>query len=165
MSVSEFSSTIVVSSVVGLLLSIYTTHVEIQLELDNDYEALCDLNERISCTKVFASKYGKGFGIVEHVLGEDSIFNQPNGLFGVFFYVLIALLCFVNDSKVARVQIYLCIVSNVMSLYLAYLLYFILEDFCIVCVSTYIVNGINLFFAVKRYRAIVARELSDDKTK
>ncbi|XP_059619327.1 vitamin K epoxide reductase complex subunit 1 [Phlebotomus argentipes] len=165
----QFASSMVVSSLIGLLLSIYTTHVEIQLELDNDYEALCDLNEGISCTKVFSSQYGKGFGIVHHLLGEESIFNQPNGLFGIFFYALIALLCFVNDSKVARVQIYLCIVSNLLSLYLAYLLYFVLEDFCIVCVSTYVVNGINLYLAVRRYRALVAIEatqkMGDDKTK
>uniref|UniRef100_A0A1B0GIH0 vitamin-K-epoxide reductase (warfarin-sensitive) n=1 Tax=Lutzomyia longipalpis TaxID=7200 RepID=A0A1B0GIH0_LUTLO len=58
MSVNEcqFSSSMVVSSMIGLLLSVYTTHVELQLELDNDYEALCDLNEGISCTKVFSSK-------------------------------------------------------------------------------------------------------------
>uniref|UniRef100_A0A6B2E969 vitamin-K-epoxide reductase (warfarin-sensitive) n=1 Tax=Phlebotomus kandelakii TaxID=1109342 RepID=A0A6B2E969_9DIPT len=167
----QFFSPMVLSSLIGLLLSVYSTHVEIQLELDNDYEALCDLNEGISCTKVFSSKYGKGFGIIHHVLGEESVFNQPNGLFGIFFYALIALLCFVNDSNVARVQIYLCIVSNIISLYLAYLLYFVLEDFCIVCVSTYVVNGINLYLSVKRYHSLVAIErefgqkMVDDKTK
>lgn len=65
---------------------------------------------------------------------------------------------FVNDSKVARLQIYLCIVSNLLSLYLAYLLYFVLEDFCIVCVSTYVVNAINLYLSIRRYHALVARE-------
>ncbi|XP_055711020.1 vitamin K epoxide reductase complex subunit 1 [Phlebotomus papatasi] len=168
---SQFSSSMVMSSLIGLLLSVYTTHVEIQLELDNDYEALCDLNEGISCTKVFSSKYGKGFGVIHRVLGEDSIFNQPNGLFGILFYAIIALLCFVNDSKVARMQIYLCIVSNLLSLYLAYLLYFVLEDFCIVCVSTYVVNAINLYLSIRRYRTLVARERKiglkrdSDKTK
>lgn len=38
-----------------------------------------------------------------------------------------------------------------MSLYLAYLLYFVLEDFCVVCVSTYVVNFVNLILSIKRF--------------
>lgn len=41
---------------IGVLLSIYAFYVETQSELDSDYEALCDINEHISCTKVFSSK-------------------------------------------------------------------------------------------------------------
>ncbi|GAB0086738.1 Vitamin-K-epoxide reductase (warfarin-sensitive) [Sergentomyia squamirostris] len=165
----QLSPLLVVSSLIGLLLSIYTTHVEIQLESDHDYEALCDLNAKISCTKVFSSRYGRGFGIINMILEEDSILNQPNGLFGVFFYTLMALLSFVSDSKVAQVQVILCVISNILSLYLAYLLYFILEDFCIVCVSTYVINAANLYFSTKRYKKLLYLEnktkKDDDKIK
>lgn len=42
---------------IGVILSIYAYYVEIQSEKDSNYEALCDINEHISCTKVFSSKW------------------------------------------------------------------------------------------------------------
>lgn len=98
---------------IGIILSIYAYYVETQSELDSNYEAMCDINEHISCTKVFSSKwdlhkilfkqkkkncyannsrYGKGFGIIGLIFGENSILNQPNGLTGIFFYLLLAIL-------------------------------------------------------------------------
>lgn len=44
-------------SAVGVLISIYAFHVESRHEQDNTYEALCDISERVSCTKVFSSKW------------------------------------------------------------------------------------------------------------
>lgn len=41
---------------IGVILSIYAYYVEIQSEKDSNYEALCDINEHISCTNVFSSK-------------------------------------------------------------------------------------------------------------
>ena len=51
-----------------------------------------DISEHISCSKVFTSKYGKGFGIVGPLLGEESPFNVANGLNGIFFYIILAFL-------------------------------------------------------------------------
>lgn len=42
---------------IGIILSIYAYYVETQSELDSNYEAMCDINEHISCTKVFSSKW------------------------------------------------------------------------------------------------------------
>jgi hypothetical protein len=40
----------------------------------------------------FSCRYGKGFGIVRNIFGEDSVLNQPNSLGGMLFYcILIAL--------------------------------------------------------------------------
>lgn len=39
----------------GNLLSVYSYHVEAQVNADESYEAMCDISDRISCTKVFAS--------------------------------------------------------------------------------------------------------------
>ena len=46
----------VVSCTVGICLSIYALHVEISKMKDKEYKALCDINEHMSCSKVFSSK-------------------------------------------------------------------------------------------------------------
>lgn len=35
-----------------------------------------------------STRWGQGFGLVEHVLGPNSIFNQSNSIFGCIFYTL-----------------------------------------------------------------------------
>lgn len=47
-------------------------------------------------------------------------------------------------------QLVLCIFGNLGSVYLGYILYFILQDLCVVCVSTYIVNFILLLLCLLR---------------
>lgn len=39
-----------------------------------------------------STRWGRGFGLVEHVLGRDSILNQSNSIFGCIFYTLQLLL-------------------------------------------------------------------------
>lgn len=83
---------IVISCVIGVLLSIYALNIEIKVEADPSYEAMCDISEHISCTKAFTSEYSRGFGIIGSILGEESILNQPNPLYGIIFYAIIGLL-------------------------------------------------------------------------
>ena len=45
---------------VGLIISGYSYYVHIAKKADENYVALCDIDETISCSKVFTSKYGKG---------------------------------------------------------------------------------------------------------
>nr|ABF18247.1 vitamin K epoxide reductase complex subunit 1 [Aedes aegypti] len=145
-------------SFAGFLLSLYTSYVEIRAERDHSYEAMCDISERISCTKVFTSPYGRGFGLVGPLLGEDSPLNIPNGFFGIFYYFLVAGLSFSNSIRLTRPTTYLIGLSNLMSIYLAYLLYFVLEDLCIVCVSTYAVNLVSLILVVQKGRILVRED-------
>lgn len=53
-------------------------------------------------------------------------------------------------------QTVLASLSNIISLYLAYVLYFVLEDFCIVCVSMYAINLTNCFLTLRRYDLVEA---------
>uniref|UniRef100_A0A2I3FQP4 vitamin-K-epoxide reductase (warfarin-sensitive) n=1 Tax=Nomascus leucogenys TaxID=61853 RepID=A0A2I3FQP4_NOMLE len=76
----------------GLVLSLYALHVKAARARDRDYRALCDVGTAISCSRVFSSRWGRGFGLVEHVLGQDSILNQSNSIFGCIFYTLQLLL-------------------------------------------------------------------------
>lgn len=52
----KHSIALVISCLIGIILSTYALHVEIHAEHDNSYEALCDIHESMSCSKVFTSK-------------------------------------------------------------------------------------------------------------
>ena len=77
-----------------------------QASKDPSYTALCDISSlHMSCSKVFASKWGTGFGLVEDLLGKDHHLNQPNSVFGIIFYALILLLAFINVGIIAKFQV------------------------------------------------------------
>jgi vitamin-K-epoxide reductase (warfarin-sensitive) len=46
----------------------------------------------MNCTHVLMSKWGKGFGVVAPLLGDDHVLNIPNCLVGIGFYSLMGLL-------------------------------------------------------------------------
>jgi vitamin-K-epoxide reductase (warfarin-sensitive) len=48
----------------------------------------------------------------------------------------------------------LAAVSNLVSIYLAYILYFILYNFCVVCVSTYGINFVILVLSTVKFRRL-----------
>ena len=48
---------------------------------------MCDIDENTSCTSVFNSTYGRGFGIIGKLMGdEEHPLNVPNSIFGIGFY-------------------------------------------------------------------------------
>ncbi|KOB79498.1 putative Vitamin K epoxide reductase complex subunit [Operophtera brumata] len=55
-----------------------------------------------------------------------------------------------EQSVVARLQFFSAVTSVASCVYLAYLLAFVLHDFCIVCVSTYVINGFLVYFTWKK---------------
>lgn len=141
-------------SVLGLCLSVYALHVELSRESDPDYRAMCDLGESVSCSKVFTSRWGRGFGLVQYFVAQDSPINQPNSVLGIIFYSLQMGLGLTLSKKAAAFLVFSSWVSVAGSIYLASILAFVLGDFCMVCVSTYIVNFALLFTNVKRKKAI-----------
>ncbi|XP_045140982.1 vitamin K epoxide reductase complex subunit 1 isoform X1 [Echinops telfairi] len=124
----------------GLVVSVYALHVKAARARDPHYRALCDVGTAISCSRVFSSRWGKGFGLVEHVLGPDSVLNQSNSLFGCIFYTLQLLLGCVHGHWASRLLVLSSLVSLAGSLYLAWILFFVLYDFCIVCITSYAIN-------------------------
>ncbi|GAA6214197.1 vitamin K epoxide reductase complex subunit 1-like protein 1 [Lates japonicus] len=142
--------------VFGLVLSVYALHVELSRERNPDYRAMCDLGESVSCSKVFTSRWGRGFGLVQFFVAKDSSLNQPNSVLGIIFYTLQMSLGLSLSKKAAVFLVFSSWVSVAGSLYLASILAFVLGDFCMVCVSTYIINFALLFTNVKRRRAIEA---------
>jgi len=148
---------------VGLIISGYSYYVHIAKKADENYVALCDIDETISCSKVFTSKYGKGFGLVELITGEEQHpLNQPNSLYGIIFYATLGLLyiCSGSSNFLAHLQFYSFILANGMSCYLGYILYFVLEDMCVLCISTYAVNFILLLLSYCKKRSLRKRKSS-----
>lgn len=54
-SVPAFNYAIVFMCLIGLGLSIYAYLVELALEQNENYVAMCDISERMSCSKAFKS--------------------------------------------------------------------------------------------------------------
>ncbi|CAB4005818.1 Vitamin K epoxide reductase complex subunit 1 1 [Paramuricea clavata] len=76
----------------GIVLSVYALYVEVKKMQDKSFTAMCDINAKMSCSKVFSSKYGTGFGLVEPLFGKDSVFNIPNSIYGIAFYIFVFIL-------------------------------------------------------------------------
>eukprot|EP00457_Paulinella_chromatophora_P019523 gb/GEZN01021223.1/.p2 GENE.gb/GEZN01021223.1/~~gb/GEZN01021223.1/.p2 ORF type:complete len:100 (-),score=13.47 gb/GEZN01021223.1/:275-574(-) len=81
----------------GSALSLYSLYVHKQHDLTPGFVAGCDFSATWSCSKVFKSKWGRGFGVLGDLLGKDSVFNQPNGVFGAVYYLFV--LFFGGSSK------------------------------------------------------------------
>ncbi|KAK0137401.1 Vitamin K epoxide reductase complex subunit 1-like protein 1 [Merluccius polli] len=138
----------------GLVLSVYALHVELEKERNPDYRAMCDLGASVSCSKVFTSRWGRGFGLVQFLVAEDHVLNQPNSILGIIFYTLQLSLGLSVSARAAMFLVLSSWVSLVGSLYLASILFFVLEDFCMVCVSTYVLNLALLLINLKRRRGL-----------
>ncbi|XP_032630334.1 vitamin K epoxide reductase complex subunit 1-like protein 1 [Chelonoidis abingdonii] len=134
----------------GILLSLYACHLEREKGLDLHYRALCDFSERVRCSAAVASRWGRGFGLLGSIFGKDSAINQPNSVFGLVFYILQMLLGMTASAVAALILMTSSIVSVVGSLYLAYILYFVLKEFCIISVITYLLNFILFIINYKR---------------
>ncbi|XP_046388368.1 vitamin K epoxide reductase complex subunit 1-like protein 1 [Ischnura elegans] len=143
----------------GILLSYYAYIVETKKEEDENYEAMCDISEHMSCSKAFSSRFGKGFGVIGSVLGENSVLNQPNSIYGILFYSIVGVLATLESAAASRILFWVCLFSNLASIYLAYILAFILHDFCVVCISTYIVNAVITFLAYFRFKRHVSQHV------
>ncbi|XP_030825421.1 LOW QUALITY PROTEIN: vitamin K epoxide reductase complex subunit 1-like [Camarhynchus parvulus] len=142
----------VVLCVAGAALSVYALHVEHQAAKDPSYRAACDLGPSVSCTRVFSSRWGRGLGLVEPVLGGASALNVPNGAIGLLFYLLQGLLG-TSRSPAARGRVGTSVCAALASLWLGAVLLFGLRDLCVVCLSTYGVNLALLALNLRRWRA------------
>ena len=122
-------STVQILAIVGLLLSGYTWYIVYRVERSRAYKAVCDFNERMSCAKVFTSKYGTMFGVSNH-------------FYGIGFYLAVLLLDGLGYDKLV---LYMAIASIALSVYLAYASLIKERNFCLVCNAVYLVNALLLF--------------------
>uniref|UniRef100_A0A663FJ04 vitamin-K-epoxide reductase (warfarin-sensitive) n=1 Tax=Aquila chrysaetos chrysaetos TaxID=223781 RepID=A0A663FJ04_AQUCH len=129
----------------GAALSLYALHVERAHARDPSYRAACDLGPAVSCTRVFASRWGRGLGLVEVVAGRDNaVASFPNG----------PILGAVPGRVTAAALLGTSVASAMASLWLAGVLAFGLWDFCLVCITTYVLNGFLLALNWRRWRRL-----------
>ncbi|XP_046965817.1 vitamin K epoxide reductase complex subunit 1-like protein 1 [Vanessa cardui] len=153
MQITGLNRGVIATCLLGILLSTYALYVEMAAEMKPGYKALCDISEHASCSKVLTSKYGKGLGIIP----KDSPFKLPNCVYGIMFYCIMIFLTTFNVTSVVKVQIGLSITSLATCVYLAYLLIFVLRDFCVVCVSTYLLNIIIAILLNKKHNGLLTK--------
>ena len=120
-------------TVLGFIVSWYAYTVERNVKINATYKAWCDLKESMSCTQAFASQAGHLFGI-------------SNAVGGLFFYALLFVLTFFASSEVI---FYLALVAFWGTMYLAYVSYVKMRNFCVVCTVIYIINIFLLIFATR----------------
>uniref|UniRef100_A0A2K6DTZ2 vitamin-K-epoxide reductase (warfarin-sensitive) n=1 Tax=Macaca nemestrina TaxID=9545 RepID=A0A2K6DTZ2_MACNE len=101
-------------------------------------------------SRVSVTRWGRKFGLFDSIFGKDGVLNQPNSVLGLIFYILQLLLGMTASTMVALILMTSSIMSVVGSLYLAYILYFVLKEFCIICVVTYVLNFLLLIINYKR---------------
>jgi vitamin-K-epoxide reductase (warfarin-sensitive) len=118
-------------AITGFILSAYA-HFVTKKAKQPKYKAICDINNNISCSKAFKSPYGSITGI-------------SNTILGLVFYAIILILALLNQKFIILL---LSIAAVLGSLYLAYILYFKLKNFCIICNAIYIINILLLIFSI-----------------
>jgi len=126
--------TLAILAAVGFVLSFYAWHVEQLAGKKKGYRAACDINDRVSCTKTFTSKYG-------------ALLGNSNAVYGMIFYLIIFALSLVQETGYILVLSVLAVLG---SAYLAYVQYAKIRAFCLVCAGIYL---INILLVILSYRA------------
>lgn len=116
---------------IGFAISQYVFWVEKRTREDRDYTPLCDINDRISCTRAFKSRYGNLLGF-------------SNSILGMFFYTVL----FIAQLLGFEMMVFgLSFAAAVASFGLAYILYFRVKSLCLICTSIYVINILLLVFS------------------
>lgn len=121
-------------AMVGLLVSTYGYFIEQKIARDSNYTPACDISEKISCSKPLTSPY-------------SNLFKISNTFIGMGFYATVLTLSILEYKNPL---LYLSAASVGISIYLAYILYFKVKSFCLLCSTIYGVN-IGLLLASYNY--------------
>jgi vitamin-K-epoxide reductase (warfarin-sensitive) len=124
---------VLILAAVGIVVCAYAYFVEQKVKNDATYKAACDINSKISCSKAFNSKYSNVIGI-------------SNTLIGMFFYGSILIMALLGFNWLVYCA---SIAGAIATVVFAYLLYFKVRSFCLVCTTIYIINFSLLIAAMR----------------
>jgi vitamin-K-epoxide reductase (warfarin-sensitive) len=126
---------LIILSFIGFSISFYIYLLEKKVKKNPDFKPACDINDRISCTKVINSPY-------------TNLFFVSNSILGMLYYLIIFTLTFLNYPALLLAA---SITAILVSLYLAYILYFKIKSLCLLCTSLYIINVLILIVALYNF--------------
>ena len=124
----------------GFFDSLYLQISHYRVYTDIGYSSFCAITKAINCDTVSQSPYS--------ILG-----SIPVPLWGVFGYALLLILMTMAADKQAEHKriwatlFFLSLLYSVISLVLAYLSTFHIRSYCILCVATYAINLLILYFS------------------
>jgi uncharacterized membrane protein/protein-disulfide isomerase len=120
-----------VFALVGLAASLTSLYVHYQLLANPGYTSFCDVNQTVSCTQAYLSRYGSFQGV-------------PVALLGALWFGFVLLCAALEWSGPASFKDafpgYLFVLSTIglaVILYLGYAALFILKTVCLMCLTTY----------------------------
>src|SRR4029078_13712377 len=118
-------------ALVGLTVSVMAANVHYHMLHDPTYTSFCDVSETVSCTQVYASRFGTFRGV-------------PVAVFGAIWFAFAALLSGAWLTARPRIResvpAYLFAGSTLalaVALYLGYASFVLLKLVCVLCVITY----------------------------
>ena len=115
---------IIILATIGLCISFYGILVERKLQQDSQYKAACDISDTISCTRPMLSEYNKILGI-------------SNSLAATGYYLVIIMLALLDQKQFL---LFIIPAGLLVSAVFAYILYFKIRSFCLICTSLYCIN-------------------------
>jgi vitamin-K-epoxide reductase (warfarin-sensitive) len=115
---------VLIIALIGLAISIYGIKVEQSIRENNFYKPACDISSKISCSRPMLSEYNKMLGV-------------SNIWISALYYCAIIASTFMELPMLPMI---LSIVGVAVSIAFAYILYFKIRSFCLICTSLYIIN-------------------------
>lgn len=79
---------------------------------------------------------------------------DPVPLSHIRFFFLVE---YIQSKSAAQLETAFCILSNCASVWLAYILFIVLEDVCVVCISMYVINFSLLIGSFMRFGELAAQ--------
>src|ERR1700722_11371602 len=118
-------------ALLGLAASSAAAYTHYHILYDPTYRSFCDVNQTISCTQVYQSRF-------------STVRGTPVAIFGALWFVVAALLSVAGlrarDTVRESVPGYLFVDSTLalaVILYLGYASFFLLKAVCLLCLTTY----------------------------
>ena len=123
---------LLVFALLGLAASAAATYTHFQLLRHPGYLSFCDISPTVSCTEVYASRYGSVAGV-------------PVALLGLIWFALVTWLAAAARRGPAAFRAnagsYLFVLATIglaVILYLGYTSFFVLKAVCLLCLTTYV---------------------------
>ena len=117
-------TSVFIIAIIGLCLSVYGFFIEYKLDENPDYKPVCDLSDRVSCSKTFLSPYSK-------------LLKVSNVFLGILFYSAMMLFAWLEYTTLIW---YSALAAALTSVLFAYILFFKVRTICLLCISIYLVN-------------------------